>query len=127
MTATLKMTRDVEYMQWLVKIEGYKAELAGMQKELEGCVSPLSPGQFSALVEQFQNRFIRQREVIDILRHDVKAHENDIQLLRALHPSGQRNELGDKVERVHNRLRREVQTFVDLFVELEQDFNDFIA
>lgn len=123
MITAVKMTHDVEYRLWLKKIDLYKAELSKMQQQLESFLPFTYAGSFSAMIEQFQNRFIRQREVIDILRHDVKAHENDLERLQtAPNPN-----LREKVSRVHMRLRREMQTFVDLFVELEQDFNDFMA
>lgn len=118
-----KATHDVEYVHWLKEIDFYKAELKKMQGQLEAFIPTFYSRDFAARVEQFQNRFIRQREVIDILRHDVKAHENNIEALRIL-PSP---DLRDRVERTHSRLRSDVVTFIDLFVELEQDFNDFLA
>ncbi|MFN3444737.1 MAG: hypothetical protein ACK44D_03285, partial [Bacteroidia bacterium] len=78
---------------------------------------------FAVNVERFQNRFIRQREVIDILRHDVKQHENDIQKLQVSPTPA----LRDKVSRIHLRLRNDVAIFFDLFVELKRDFTDFLA
>lgn len=122
-SVTAKVTHDVEYLQWLKEIDFYKSQLKKMQGELEAFLPTFYSRDFAARVEQFQNRFIRQREVIDILRHDVKAHENSFEALRIL-PTP---DLRDRVERMHNRLRKDVIVFVDLFVELEQDFNDFLA
>lgn len=122
-TLAVKVTHDVEYTQWLADIDFYKAELKKMQQQLEEFLPTFYTRDFAAQVERFQNRFIRQREVIDILRHEVKQHENDIQRLQVL-PSPA---LRDKVSRIHLRLRNDVMTFVDLFVELERDFSDFLA
>lgn len=122
-TLAVKVTHDEEYTQWLTDIDFYKSELKKMQQQLEDFLPTFYTRDFAAQVERFQNRFIRQREVIDILRHEVKQHENDIQRLQVL-PSP---ELRDKVSRIHLRLRNDVTTFVDLFVELERDFSDFLA
>lgn len=119
----VKTSHDVEYAQWLAEIDFYKVELAKMQRQLEDFLPTFYKASFAAMVERFQNRFIRQREVIDILRHDVKQHENDIQRLQT-NPTP---ELRDKVSRIHMRLRGDMNTFVDLFVELERDFSDFLA
>ncbi len=119
----VKTSHDVEYAQWLAEIDFYKTELAKMQHQLEDFLPTFYNASFAAMVERFQNRFIRQREVIDILRHDVKQHENDIQRLQ-VQPSP---ELRDRVSRRHMRLRGDMNTFVDLFVELERDFSDFLA
>ena len=119
----VKASHDVEYAKWLREIDFYKAELAKMQAQLADFIPTFYTKSFAAMVERFQNRFIRQREVIDILRHDVKQHENDIQRLQ-LTPSP---ELRDKVSRIHIRLRNDMATFIDLFVELERDFSDFLA
>lgn len=122
-TTTTGIAPSMEYAQWLNQIDFYKQELKKMQLQLEQFIPTFYSKDFAARVEQFQNRFIRQREVIDILRHDVKAHENDLERLKFI-PS---DAMQQKVARTHKRLKNDVLTFVDLFVELEQDFNDFIA
>lgn len=119
----VKTMHNVEYAEWLSEIDFYKVELAKMQQQLGDFLPTFYKSSFAAMVERFQNRFIRQREVIDYLRHDVKQHENDIQLLQ-LNPTP---ELRDKVSRIHMRLRGDMNTFIDLFVELERDFSDFLA
>lgn len=120
---TMRSAHDVEYKNWLRKIDDYKLELNGMQKQLETTLSSYYSHSFAAMVEQFQNRFIRQREVIDILRHDVKAHENDLERLEKVSDES----LRERVKAVRWKLRDEVRTFKDLFVELERDFSDFLA
>lgn len=122
-TTAVKVSHDVEYKQWLSEIDFYKSELAHMQQQLGDFMPTFYKKDFAANVERFQNRFIRQREVIDILRHDVKQHENDIQKLQ-VYPTP---ELRDKVSRIHLRLRNDVAIFFDLFVELKRDFTDFLA
>ena len=72
-----------EHISWLNYIEHTKLELKDMQNKLVEVTPTLSNKMFSR-VEQFQNRFIRQKEVTDILRHNIKAHENDIERMTRL-------------------------------------------
>lgn len=123
LTVLAKPSLDTEYKRWLQEIDFYKGELSDMQRKLEDFLPTFYSRHFASRIEQFQNRFIRQREVIDILRHEVKSHENDIERLRDNPSPG----LRDKVSRMHMRLRSDFNIFVDLFIELEQDFNDFLA
>lgn len=124
MGATLiRSAHDVEYRNWLRRIDDYKSELAYMQRQLETTLSAYYSRSFAAMIEQFQNRFIRQREVIDILRHDVKAHENDLEALE----QNDDVSLRERVKVTRWKLRDEVRTFKDLFMELERDFSDFLA
>jgi hypothetical protein len=122
-TIVTRFTPDVEYLHWLEEIDFYKGELKKMNRQLELFIPTFYSQDFAACVEQFQNRFIRQHEVIDILRHNVKAHENQIQRLHILPTPA----LREMVEKAHGQLRDEVIIFIGLFIELEQDFNDFLA
>jgi hypothetical protein len=123
MIAIAKSAHQVEYKNWLKSIDVYKSELSKMQKQLEELTSGYYNRNIAIQVERFQNRFIRQKEVIDTLRHNVKAHENDLELLEEKDNDMLRN----KVKTERWKLRDEVRVFKDLFVELEQDFNDFLA
>jgi hypothetical protein len=121
---TLKATNALttEHIKWLNYIDLTKDELKDMQDRLTTMAPTFSPKMLSGL-EQFQNRFIRQAEVTDILRHNVKAHENDIERMTRL----SLDYLQLRVASDHVTLKSEYQRYVELFVELEQDFNEFLA
>jgi hypothetical protein len=121
---TLKATNPLttEHIKWLEYIDHTKNELKEMQERLTTLVPTFSSKMLSG-VEQFQNRFIRQAEVTDILRHNIKAHENDIERMMRL----SLDYLQLRVASDHVVLKGQYQRYVELFVELEQDFNEFLA
>lgn len=117
-TATSNDNFYIEHLTWLEFLKNAKNNLKELQTNLEDSVSSLKSKSLLARVEQFQNRLIRQREVIDELRHDIKQHENKLET-KQLDKSSLQYE--------HNLLRDNYVTFFDLFVELERDFDEFMA
>jgi hypothetical protein len=122
MQSTKANALETEHVKWLRNINLFKDQLAAMQAELEDFAKGKLPKSAAPKVEQFQNKFIRQREVLDTLRHDIKAHENEIERMTnfAL------EYLRDRLTREHIKLKAEYVKFLELFLELEQDFNDFV-
>lgn len=107
-----------EHVNWLRSIENYKLELSTMQHQLEDILPKAIGKGTMARVEQFQNKFIRQREVIDELRHEIKQHENRLDKMNA----------PDTLIFVeHIGLRETYNRFFDLFIEMRQDFIDFLS
>ena len=73
-------------------------------------------------IEQFQNQFIRQREVIDQLKHDLNISEKQLAaFVRDMVPIGYENERLDN----HSELRERLSTFRVLFDELKARFRHF--
>jgi hypothetical protein len=107
-----------EHLAWLRSIDVYKNALKNLQSSLETIAPNFSNKRTSGRVEQFQNRFIRQGEVIDILRHNIKSHENDLERLDL--PS-------NRLFVDHVNLREEYYRFCDLFIEMEQEFYEFVS
>lgn len=116
-------TIEKEHLTWLKHLDFYKTQLNVMDKELMGFAKESSSKKVAPKVEQFQNQFIRQREVIDLLRHNVKQHENEIERMTRF----ALEYLRDRVTKDHYVLRGEYNRFVELFIEMEQDFHDFLA
>lgn len=122
-TTTSAASIEKEHFTWLKHLEFYKAQLGVMEKELQLFAKESSSKKVAPKVEQFQNQFIRQREVIDVLRHNVKQHENEIERMTRF----ALEYLRDRVTKDHMVLRAEYKRFVELFIELEQDFQDFLV
>jgi len=75
-------------------------------------------------IEQFQNQFIRQREVIDELKHDLHVSEKQLaSFVRDMAPIGYENERLDN----HPELRERFLTFRNLFEDLKVRFRYFEA
>ena len=122
-TMSSAATIEKEHLIWLKHLEFYKTQLDVMEKELQGFAKESSSKKVAPKIEQFQNQFIRQREVIDLLRHNVKQHENEIERMTRF----ALEYLRDRVTKDHYVLRAEYGRFVELFIEMEQDFHDFLA
>jgi hypothetical protein len=68
-----------EHANWQNRIAEFKSDINGMGDRLGAIVAKFSPRDVPANVEHFQNQFILQRDVLDIMRHDFKQYENMIE------------------------------------------------
>jgi len=112
----------VEYQSWIAELN-FDIELIRIfEGHLEYITSQTNSKKLLAKVEQFQNQFIRQREVIDELRHDLNISEKQLAaFVRDMAPIGYENERLDN----HSELREKFLTFRDLFEELKIRFRYF--
>lgn len=83
--STAKYIGDLhhEQMMWLNTLQFRKEETAILERPMEDVVRRSNQPDVMAELEHFQVRYvsdqcIRQQEVMDELRHDVKAHENGL-------------------------------------------------
>lgn len=122
-TMTSAASIEKEHLTWLKHIDFYKSQLQVMEKELQLFAKESSSKKVAPRIEQFQNQFIRQREVLDVLRHNIKQHENEIERMTRF----ALEYLRDRVTKEHLIVRAEFRRYVELFIEMEQDFHDFLA
>ncbi|MCU0441064.1 MAG: hypothetical protein MUE96_01570 [Bacteroidia bacterium] len=122
-TMTSAASIEKEHLTWLKHIDFYKSQLQVMEKELQLFAKESSSKKVAPRIEQFQNQFIRQREVLDVLRHNIKQHENEIERMTRF----ALEYLRDRVTKEHLVVRAEFRRYVELFIEMEQDFHDFLA
>ncbi|HOY13639.1 MAG TPA: hypothetical protein PLY70_10885, partial [Saprospiraceae bacterium] len=64
-----------EHVLWTRQLDFEKDEIKFFNKKLEEVVSRWTDVIILGKVEQFQNQFIRNKEVIDTLLHEIKLHE----------------------------------------------------
>lgn len=73
--------------------------------------------------ERFQNRFIRQNEVIDTLLHEIREQEALLAKFAKAHPVA--------LEHVHfmnpTNLREKMNSFYTLYADLKDDFHRYLA
>jgi len=110
-----------EHNEWQNKIKFYRDELAEFNKQLTGLVGKSAPNDVLVSVEHFQNQFIRQNEVIDIMRHDFKQHENQIEALQKSDSSN-----GIDISALHKAEKDKLDHFEKLFQELRNEFHLFL-
>lgn len=111
-----------EHDQWQDRIRFYKDEISHFNNHLGRLSLIRSSSDLMASVEHFQNQFIRQKEVLDIIRHDFKQHENLIEALE----DGKATIPNDGIERVHATHREKLDQFEHIFHDLRNDFNLFL-
>ena len=112
-----------EHRLWLNELNFAKDEMESFSKRLNEVISRNTNDAFSASAESFQNRLIRQNEVVDILRHDIKKHESELAHFAEEHPIA--------IDHVHfedhKNLREQMTRFSSLYAEFKADFMRFIA
>ncbi|MBU3663372.1 MAG: hypothetical protein FGM41_09285 [Bacteroidetes bacterium] len=107
-----------EHLSWLKVLAQSKVQLVDLETRLALSLGQLAHTKMLAQVESFQNRLIKQREVVDELRHEIKQHENHLE--RMDQPS-------HLLLLTHVSLREEMVRFYDLYLELQRDFDEFLA
>jgi hypothetical protein len=110
-------------MEWINALQFYKEELGIFERRLEEIVSRNSKTEVLAELEHFQNQFIREREVIDELRHDIKAGENLLAKAAKAHPVA----IDHRYFTDHTELRDRFQTFEKIYRELKAEFHRWLT
>ena len=113
-----------EYQAWVNELSFYKAEIAFYERRLEDVINKSQPMEVKAHVEQFQNQFICEKEVIDQLKH--KLHGSEKQLAGFVKELSGLGLEGIKMDN-HPKLREDMKTFRKLFGDLKNRFKKFGA
>src|ERR1035437_3765509 len=110
-----------ELLEWKKSIEFFSHQLVAFQNRLTEVVKNNGHKQMLAEVEQFQNKFIVEKESFDILRHDIKAQAKQIVLAAPDYDD-------IKVDFVDNQfiLADRFQTAETLFADLKRSFYRFL-
>lgn len=112
-----------ENTEWNNRMDFYRAETQVLSRRLMDAIGIFDSKEQKALLEQFQNRLIIQKEQIDEISHDIRDHENFIVENISNNPvASDHRMLND-----HPKLRERVLTFEKLYNELRKDFYLFIA
>lgn len=111
------------HMEWLNALAFYKEELSIFERRLEDIVRRNSKAEVMAELEHFQNQFIREKEVIDELRHDIKQHENFLEKEAKDHPVA----IDHRSFKDHAGLRDRFHTFEKLYKELKAEYQQWLA
>lgn len=112
-----------DHKEWVNALKFYKEELGIFENRLEDIVRRNNKNEVMAELEHFQNKFIREKEVIDELRHDIKAQENLLEKEAREHPVA----IEHRYFTDHTELRDRFQTFEKLYRELKSEFHHWLA
>lgn len=114
----------LEHEIWLNELSFYRDELKVLDKYLLEVVTKNSGVDALKGVEHFQNQFIRQKEVLDELGHDIRQHEQLIlNAIKNLNPiQAEKGKFED-----HAKLRENMDTFKKIYADLKEEFLNFIS
>lgn len=113
----------VDHELWRNELQFHKTELEIFNRRLEEAVLFNKDKANLPRLEQFQNNFIRQREVHDELDHKIKIAEQELAKAAKENPIAATHQY----YRDHVELRDEYATFVKIYMELRKDFMRFLS
>ncbi len=108
---------------WLSELSFQKDELKTFQHRLEEVAPRWTDISVRSQIEQYQNRFIRQNEVLDTLIHDVNVQEADLAAKAKANPVAIDHVHFDD----HSETREKVEMQGVLYKELKGEFLRFLT
>ena len=103
---------------WENELKFCKEEINIYEHHLERLVTHFSDRKVLAELEQLQNQFIRQKEVIDELKHEIHVQDKEICL------AAKKGLNFEVIE--HSKLEEDMRIFRKLFAEIKNHFHLFI-
>lgn len=108
---------------WIKHLEFCEDELKTFNNRLNEVVMVNNKIEVTSRIEQFQNQFIRQNEVIDILKHDIRQDE-----MRLVNNARVNNVATDHRRMEANQFLVDgMETFEKLYDELKNQFTRFLT
>jgi hypothetical protein len=107
-----------DHMLWLNTLQFCKEEIDILEHRMEEIATRNNGTEVMAELEHFQNQYIRQREVIDELRHELKQHENMLEKEARDHPIA----IDHRLFADHSKHRDAMATFEKIYRELKDEF-----
>lgn len=75
-----------EHKSWNNQLDFCEDEIKAFESRLEELVQRYTGSKVLAEIEQYQNKFIREKEVIDILRHKIGLQHRELEQFSRQHP-----------------------------------------
>ena len=112
-----------EHVEWNRRISFYRDEVNSFENRLADIVKANTKTEVLAPLEHFQNQFIRQKQIMDNLAHDINAYESIIvNMAKENNVATDRKRTDD-----HSELRGRMNQFDKLFGELKDEFTKYLA
>lgn len=112
-----------EHVEWSRKLNFYADEISSFENRLSEIVQQNNKQEVLAPLEHFQNQFIRQKEVIDTLNHEINVFED-----RVVEKAKENNVATDhKRMEDHDELRGRMTQFEKVFSELKEEFTKYLS
>lgn len=125
MTKTKKvMLADLhkEHKEWRSQLAFYKDEINVFESRLSELVQRFTAQKVLAEIERYQNQFIRQKEVIDIINHDIGVKHRKLEQFSRKNPK----QTEQAVYSDHDKLREDMDAFRRIYKDLKKDYNKLL-
>ncbi|MCB0550634.1 MAG: hypothetical protein KDD19_23895 [Phaeodactylibacter sp.] len=109
-----------EHRLWVNELNFFADELKIYEHQLEELVIKANKKGAMQELEQFQNQFIRQKEVLDTLQHDIHIHE------QKLSEAVQENKELPLDPEYHIFLGEQMDSFRSIYADLKKRFYLFL-
>ncbi|MEZ5006892.1 MAG: hypothetical protein R2728_03195 [Chitinophagales bacterium] len=113
----------LEHGQWKRELLFWEDELSFFNNRLGEIVGKWTDKEVLAKLEQFQNQFIRQAEVIDTLQHDIRIHEDEM----ATHLKKAEDALGVEHSKLHKAFQERMKTQRKIYKDLKKEFFKYLS
>ncbi|MFN4233704.1 MAG: hypothetical protein ACK4IK_02735 [Bacteroidia bacterium] len=122
-TAEIKMPELHQlHREWVNKLNFYKDDLKSLEKRIEEIASKYTSTEVLSMIEHFQNQIKIQRNEIDILMHDIKIEEEELQKNITDNPTA-----WDHRKAANTNINERIETFEKLFAEMRKELIGFAA
>jgi hypothetical protein len=110
-----------EHQLWAMEGDFYRDELKIYQGWLEAIASKNTGEEVLKQVDHFQNQFIIQNGQLEMLTHEVKAHEQWLTDYAVMNPVA----IDHQYFADHDDLRDNMETFKNIYMDLKSEFKRF--
>lgn len=114
-------TLHFEHRLWNSELGFFADELKIYEHRLEELVQKHRSVEVLSGLEHFQNQFIRQKEVLDTIKHDIHIHEQKLQ--EAL----QKGEEAPLDPEYHNFIGEQMESFRSIYADLKKEFYQYLV
>jgi len=114
----------LEYELWSKELTYWRDEIKVLEKYLLELDYKKIPAEAGAEVEHFQNQFIRHRDVVHDLRHEVAKYEH---LIKDIERVNANEELQETLLGIHTELREKINTGRKIYSELKEEFRTWLV
>ena len=115
------ITEHKDHMEWRKDLDHCKKEITFFENRLGQLLQEDRQKDLLPQAESFQNQFIRQKELIDIMNHKINVHEFE----NAEMAKRNNGEIPDNCAIDHLHMREEMNIFWKIYKDLKQRFNEF--
>ena len=111
-----------DHKLWMNELNFFGMQLNVFEGRLEEIVKSNSETIVLAKVEAFQNRIIRQKEVIDEIKHKLNLREQGLDKMK----NSNSVKKGEPLFMEYESEKDEMNTFIRLYQEMRDDFKAFV-